>query len=77
VYQVDGNWDVSDFFSAYFTIPLCFGFYFGWKLAKGTKIVPLDKVPVATFIAIAKANPEPPRRKKKGLLGWFGRFWWD
>jgi amino acid transporter len=51
--------------------------YFGWKLFKRTKIVPLEKVPVATFIAIAKANPEPPLRKKKGAMGWFGRFWWD
>ncbi|KAI1845749.1 hypothetical protein JX265_000072 [Neoarthrinium moseri] len=74
---VDGQWDVSDFFSSYFTIPLCFGLYFGWKLLKRTEIVPLEKVPVGTFIAIAKANPEPPLRRKKGIVGWFGRFWWD
>ncbi|KAI0158740.1 amino acid permease/ SLC12A domain-containing protein [Pestalotiopsis sp. NC0098] len=74
---VDGQWDVSDFFSSYFTIPLSLGLYFGWKALKKTSIVPLDKVPVADFIAIAKANPEPPLRKRKGVVGWFGRFWWD
>ncbi|KAK6085705.1 Dicarboxylic amino acid permease 3 [Seiridium cupressi] len=75
--QVDGHWNVSDFFSSYFTIPLCFALYFGWKAFKKTKIIPLDEVPVAVFIAIAKANPEPPLKRKKGIVGWFGRFWWD
>ncbi|KAF3009026.1 hypothetical protein E8E14_001915 [Neopestalotiopsis sp. 37M] len=74
---VDGQWDVSNFFSSYFTIPLCLVLYLGWKVWKKTSIVPLDKVPVGTFIAIAKANPEPPLRKRKGVVGWFGRFWWD
>jgi yeast amino acid transporter len=75
--QVDGHWDVSDFFSSYFTIPLCLVLYFGWKMFKKTNIVPLSEVPVTTFVAIAKANPEPPFRKKKGIIGWFGSFCWD
>ncbi|KAI4603338.1 hypothetical protein KJ359_006131 [Pestalotiopsis sp. 9143b] len=75
--KVDDQWDVSDFFSSYFTIPLSLGLYFGWKALKKTSVVPLDKVPVADFIAIAKANPEPPLRKRRGVVGWFGRFWWD
>ena len=75
--KVSGNWDVSDFFSNYFTIPLWIGLYLGWKIVFKTKIIPLDKVPVANFIAIADANPEPPLQKKKGFVGWFGRFWWD
>ncbi|CAD6584483.1 MAG: hypothetical protein TREMPRED_003848 [Tremellales sp. Tagirdzhanova-0007] len=74
---VSGNWSVSDFFSNYFTIPLWLGLYLGWKIIFKTKIVPLDQVPLGNFIAIAEANPEPPLHKKKGIVGWFGRFWWD
>jgi amino acid transporter len=52
-------------------------FYFGWKLVKKTKMVPLDQVPVSQFIRIADANPEPEPTVKKGPWAWFGRFWWD
>lgn len=54
-----------------------FVFYFGYKLVKRTKIVPLTEMPIGQFIAIADANPEPEAQVKKGPAGWFARFWWD
>jgi amino acid transporter len=54
-----------------------FVFYFGWKIFKKTKIVPLEEVPVAQFVSIADANPEPEPTQHKGAFAWFRRFWWD
>jgi len=73
-----GNWDIADFFSSYFAIMFMIIFYFGHKVVKRTKIVPLMQAPIAGFIAIANANPEPePKAVAKGPLGWFAKFWWD
>ncbi|WWC92104.1 uncharacterized protein L201_007058 [Kwoniella dendrophila CBS 6074] len=73
-----GNWDISDFFSNYFSVIFMIVFYFGYKIVKRTKIVPLTECPVGQFIAIADANPEePPKPAKKGPLRWVAKFWWD
>ncbi|WWC98773.1 hypothetical protein V866_005666 [Kwoniella sp. B9012] len=72
-----GNWDVSDFFSSYFSVIFMIVFYFGYKLWKRTKIIPLMEVPVGQLIAIADANPEDPPTPTKGFWKWFGKFWWD
>ncbi|KAK6906818.1 hypothetical protein I203_100805 [Kwoniella mangroviensis CBS 8507] len=69
-----GNWDVSDFFSSYFSVIFMIVFYFGYKLWKRTKINPLKEVPVGQLIAIADANPEDPPTPTKGFWKWFGRF---
>ncbi|WVR04906.1 hypothetical protein IAU60_001918 [Kwoniella sp. DSM 27419] len=76
-FLLPGNWDVSDFFSSYFGIMFMIIFYFGYKVVKKSKIVPLNDVPIAPFIAIANANPEPEPKPSKGALSWFGKFWWD
>lgn len=75
--QLDGNWDISSFFSSYFAILFTAVTYFGWKIFRKTKIVPLADVPIAPFIAIANANPEPEPKKKSGPAHWFATFWWD
>jgi amino acid transporter len=54
-----------------------FVFYFGHKLVRKTKVVPLVDVPIRPFIDIADANPETEPKRKTGPLAWFGRFWWD
>ncbi|WWC72409.1 uncharacterized protein I206_106371 [Kwoniella pini CBS 10737] len=72
-----GNWDVSDFFSSYFSVIFMIVFYFGYKLVKKTKIVPLTEIPVGQFIAIADANPEEEAKPAKGPWSWFAKFWWD
>lgn len=72
-----GNWDIADFFSSYFAIMFMIIFYFGYKVIKKSKIVPLEHAPIAGFIAIANANPEPEPTRSKGAVGWFARFWWD
>ncbi|KAK8850620.1 hypothetical protein IAR55_004539 [Kwoniella newhampshirensis] len=39
-----GNWNVSDFFAAYITLPIFFFCWLGWKIVKKTKMVPLDQI---------------------------------
>lgn len=41
---IKGNWDISTFFAAYITLPIFFIFWAGWKIAKRTKVVPLDQI---------------------------------
>jgi len=68
------RWDTETFISAYLDIPIILIFYFGFKLIKKTKIVPLDEVPIMKYIEIAERNPEPPAMPK---IGWrrFNILW--
>ena len=77
VEQLPGNWAVSDFFSSYFAIPFMIIFYFGYKIIKRSKIIPLMDLPVGQFIALAEANPEPEPTPRHGPLSWLAKFWWD
>jgi hypothetical protein len=52
-------------------------FYFGHKIVRKTKLIPLADIPVGSFIALADANPEPEMTVKKGPVSWFTKFWWD
>ncbi|KAI4527798.1 hypothetical protein K523DRAFT_319322 [Schizophyllum commune Tattone D] len=63
---IHGLWDTEKFFSAYFNIPLILVLYFGFKIIKRTKMVPLDEMPIRDFIRIAQENPEPPEKPLKG-----------
>ncbi|KAI5886669.1 uncharacterized protein SCHCODRAFT_02642364 [Schizophyllum commune H4-8] len=63
---IHGLWDTEKFFSAYFNIPLILVLYFGFKVIKRTKMVPLDEMPIRDFIRIAQENPEPPEKPLKG-----------
>lgn len=36
---IHGNWDISDFLTAYINIPIFFVLYFAWKLVKRTRFV--------------------------------------
>lgn len=60
---MDGHWSAQSFVSSYFNIPLIFALYFGYKFARKTQIVPLDKMPIREFLDVAEANPEtlPPK----------------
>lgn len=60
------RWDTETFISAYLDIPIILIFYFGFKLIKKTKIVPLDEVPIMKYIEIAERHPEPPAVPKTG-----------
>ncbi|KAJ5692885.1 hypothetical protein N7462_002308 [Penicillium macrosclerotiorum] len=64
---IKGNWDDESFVSSYINIPLFLIFYFGYKLFRKTKIVPLEDIPIQPFIDIANRNPEPEPAPKKGL----------
>ncbi|ROV86872.1 hypothetical protein VMCG_10801 [Cytospora schulzeri] len=61
-----GHWSTQTFISSYINIPMILILYFGYKLWKGTSIVPLAEIPIRPFIDIANANPEPPAEPKVG-----------
>ncbi|KAI4722681.1 amino acid permease-like protein [Aureobasidium sp. EXF-10727] len=70
-----GHWSTETFISSYFNIPLFLILYFGYKIVKKTKIVPLEALPIRHFIDIANANPEPPELPK---VGWHKyNFLWE
>lgn len=62
-----GNWSTETFVSSYINIVIILVLYFGFKIVKRTKIIPLKEIPIRHFIDIANANPEPIPPPKKGL----------
>ncbi|RFU30926.1 hypothetical protein B7463_g5407, partial [Scytalidium lignicola] len=63
---IHGEWNTETFVSSYINIPIIFVLYFGYKLIKKTKIVPLSELPIRHFLDIANANPEPPAVPQTG-----------
>ncbi|CAG8178768.1 unnamed protein product [Penicillium salamii] len=59
---IDGNWSPETFVSSYFNIPLIFALYFGYKLWRKTRLIPLDEIPIRGFMQLANESPEslPP-----------------
>ncbi|KAJ5238753.1 Amino acid/polyamine transporter I [Penicillium chermesinum] len=53
-----GNWDPASFVSSYLDIPLVLFAYLGYKLIRGTSIVPLDQVPIRQALQEAESDPE-------------------
>ncbi|ETS86043.1 hypothetical protein PFICI_04068 [Pestalotiopsis fici W106-1] len=64
---IKGHWDTEVFVSSYINIPIIFALYFGYKIVKKTKVIPLKEIDIRTFIQIANDNPEPPAAPKRGL----------
>ncbi|KAH8701944.1 amino acid permease/ SLC12A domain-containing protein [Talaromyces proteolyticus] len=62
-----GKWSNETFVSSYINIPIILLLYFGFKLWKKSKIVPLDELPIRQFIEIYQRNPEPAPKPKRGL----------
>ncbi|KAM4066831.1 amino acid permease [Hirsutella rhossiliensis] len=46
----EGNWNATNFVSAYLDIPLVLGAYLIWKYIKGTKIVNLSEIPLRSVL---------------------------
>lgn len=63
---IHNHWDTETFVSSYIDIPIVILLYFGYKLVKKTRIIPLHEIPIRRFIDIANANPEPPAPPVKG-----------
>lgn len=63
---MNGRWSTETFISSYFNIPFLLVLYFGYKIWKGSTIVPLLDIPIRGFIDVANANPEPEKKPKKG-----------
>ncbi|WWD20799.1 hypothetical protein CI109_105276 [Kwoniella shandongensis] len=70
-----GNWDVSDFFAAYITLPIFFFAWLGWKIVKKTKMVPLDEIDFHTGrreldeLAVLDAERFKPEGKFQKIMG--------
>ncbi|KAJ5569404.1 hypothetical protein N7450_011890 [Penicillium hetheringtonii] len=62
-----GHWSTETFISCYFNLPFIIIVYFGYKLWKKTKIIPLGEIPVRPFIEHYRQNPEPEPKPKYGL----------
>lgn len=63
---IDGHWSAQSFVSAYFNVPLILALYFGYKIARGTKLVPLEKMPIRDFLEVARREPEDLPAQPKG-----------
>lgn len=62
---LNGNFDISSFFSAYFVIPLFAVLFFFWKFFKKTHIRRSEEVDLQTLFKDVDENPEtlpPPNR---------------
>ncbi|KAJ5094692.1 Amino acid/polyamine transporter I [Penicillium angulare] len=57
---IDDHWSPRTFVSSYFNIPLILVLYFGYKLRRKTRLIPLDEIPIRMFLDIANDNPEQP-----------------
>lgn len=61
-----GHWNTEVFVASYINIPIILALYFGYKLVKKTKTIPLKEIPIHMFMQIANDNPEPIPTPKKG-----------
>ncbi|KIV99212.1 uncharacterized protein PV09_09076 [Verruconis gallopava] len=71
-----GNWSTSFFVSAYLDIPLVITAYFLWKIAKGTKMVPLKEIALREALEEVQLHPEEAEPQ---ITGWrrLMTFLWD
>ncbi|EGX88743.1 amino acid/polyamine transporter I [Cordyceps militaris CM01] len=72
---VGGRWSPQDLFSAYFNVPLILALYFGYKTARGTKVVPLGELPIRHFVEVLRREepeqlPPPPRGWRRLNVLW-------
>lgn len=63
---IDGQWSPQSFVSSYFNVPLILILYFGYKVLRGTKLVPLHEMPIRGFLEVASRNPEPVIPRPRG-----------
>lgn len=72
-----GGWSVSDFLANYLTLPIFFGFYSYWKIAKRTKIVSAKHMDFVTgtreldeMDAMEREKAHVPTTKWEKFLDW-------
>ncbi len=63
---IDGHWSPQSFVSAYFNVPLILVLYFGYKLTRGTKLVPLAEMPIRDFLEVARREPQDLSPQPRG-----------
>ncbi|KAJ5953383.1 Amino acid/polyamine transporter I [Penicillium verhagenii] len=70
-----GNWDPATFVSSYLDIPLVLCAYGGYKWIRGTKIVPLEMVPLRQALDEADNDPENVPIKKESIWAKMNILW--
>ncbi|KAJ5918656.1 Amino acid/polyamine transporter I [Penicillium verhagenii] len=70
-----GNWDPATFVSSYLDIPLVLCAYGGYKWIRGTKIVPLEMVPLRQALDEADNDPENVPIKKDSIWAKMNILW--
>ncbi|KAK5657811.1 hypothetical protein OQA88_2884 [Cercophora sp. LCS_1] len=70
-----GGWDPATFVSSYLDIPIVLTAYFGWKYWMKTKIVSLDRIPLADAFAQADDYIDEPEQRKKAWVRFVSWIW--
>jgi amino acid transporter len=63
---VHGHFQIANFFSSYFIIPLSIVLFFGWKILKKTRFWRPEEVQLEVLFKDVDDNPEPPAEPLKG-----------
>ena len=64
---IHGHWSTETFISSYFNLPFILIVYFTYKFWMKSKIIPLEDIPIRSFIEHYQNNPEPEPQPKRGL----------
>ncbi|KAI0186512.1 amino acid permease/ SLC12A domain-containing protein [Astrocystis sublimbata] len=75
---IHGQWSTETFISSYINIPIFIILYFGFKIVKRSKIVPLDEVPIQHYLDIAQSEKEQEQEveePRKSKWGWLTILW--
>jgi yeast amino acid transporter len=80
--MIQGNWNVTTFIVSYITIPIFGILWASWKIAKKTRIVPLDKMDFVSGLReldeedakLAAARSHEPQTWYKRIWNWLSKL---
>ncbi|KAG8691401.1 hypothetical protein FRC11_004401 [Ceratobasidium sp. 423] len=70
-----GNWDTSTFISAYICLPIFLAFYLYWKIAKGSRLVPLEEIDFYTGRRELDEATEQEEARYEAPKGFWQKLW--
>lgn len=62
-----GNWEITDFLTAYIGIPIYALLFFGWKIGKRTRLIPAAEADIFTGKAALDAEVWPEQKARNWL----------